>query len=73
MSEPVNLTDWPRDPANGYLLCSPAKPMPKGASGRWAHTRIETVKSDSDFHYGTEWDTKRCKDCGVEWEQEVPQ
>lgn len=66
---------WPRDPANGYLLCSPEKPMPAGAEtkGCWAHTRVETVSSESDFQYGTEWDRCRCKDCGMEWEHEVPQ
>lgn len=69
----TDLTNWPRDPANGYLLCSPEKPMPARAKGQWAHTRVETVGSDSDFQYGTEYDRCRCKDCGIEWEQEVAQ
>jgi hypothetical protein len=66
-------SDWPRDPANGYLLCSPGRPMPKGANGRWAHTNVETVSSDSDFSLGTEYDRKRCADCGKTWQEEVPQ
>lgn len=68
-----SIANWPYDPANGRLLCSSEKPMPNGATGRWAHTNVETVASESDFKYGTEWDKKRCKDCGLEWEQEVPQ
>lgn len=72
-TETVNLANWPRDPESNRLLCAPAHPMPNGAAGRWAHMNVETVGSDSDFHYGTEWDRKRCKDCGLEWDQEVPQ
>lgn len=68
-----DLTDWPIDPANGYYLCAPDRPMPKGATGRWAHTRVGTVSSWGDFSLGTEYDKRRCKDCGVEWEEEVPQ
>lgn len=67
------VADWPRDPANGRLLCAPGRPMPKGAAGRWAHTNVETVSSTGDFSTGQEWDRCRCKDCGEEWEHEVPQ
>lgn len=69
----VDLNDWPRDPANGYYVCAPDRPMPKDAPGRWAHTNIRTVGGDSDFHLGLEYDRRRCQDCGVEWEEEVPQ
>jgi hypothetical protein len=65
--------DWPRDPANNRLLCTPDQPMPKGANGLWSHTNIETVGDDSDFSTGQEFDRRRCKDCGVEWWEEVPQ
>lgn len=76
LTEDENVFDvitWPRDPANGRLLCAPGKPMPKGAPGQWAHTRVETVGTESDFQYGTEYDRCRCKDCETEWEHEVPQ
>jgi hypothetical protein len=67
--------NWPRDPANGRLLCAPAHPMPKDApkGSRWSHTNIETVGSDSEFHLGQEFDRRRCKDCSVTWTEEVPQ
>lgn len=65
--------DWPRDPANGRLLCSPERPMPKGARGGWAHTNVETISSDADFSLGIEYDKKRCRNCGIEWTEEVPQ
>jgi hypothetical protein len=66
-------TTWPRDPANGRLLCSPDKPMPRGAPGRWAHTNIESMGDHGDFSLGTEYDDYRCKDCGTSWSEEVPQ
>jgi hypothetical protein len=69
---PIN-PDWPRDPANNRFLCAPEHPMPKGAAGMWAHTNIETVGDESDFSTGQEFDRRRCKDCGVEWSEEVPQ
>lgn len=66
------LKDWPEHSA-GVYLCSPAKPMPQGADGRWAHTNVQTIGDDGDFSTGQEYDRKRCKDCGHEWWQEVPQ
>ncbi len=68
-----DYSDWPREPANGRLLCAPDRPMPKGAPGSWAHTGTETVASEGDFSTGQEYDKCRCKDCGHEWWHEVPQ
>ncbi len=64
---------WPRDPANGRLLCAPQHPMPKGVGGRWSHTSVEHTGDSSDFHLGQEFDDYRCRDCGTSWTEEVPQ
>jgi len=60
---------WPRDPANGRLLCSPDHPMPKGAPGLWSHTN---VKSDGTCYEGC-CDDYVCKDCGFAWRVECAQ
>ncbi len=54
--------DWPRDPANGYLLCSPERPRPKDAHGQWAHTNVSKEESYNGAH-----DHCTCKDCGATW------
>ena len=73
MTSDLDLTNWPRDPANGRLLCSPDKPMPGGARGQWAHTRVKLTGSSDDFQLGQEFDDYRCEDCGTSWSEEVPQ
>ena len=60
-------TDWPRDPTNGRLMCTPAKPMPEGAPGQWAHTNISCVLDEGDY------EKRRCDDCGVSWWEEIAQ
>jgi hypothetical protein len=50
-------------------ICSPEKPMPKNASGRWAHTNVEEVRTCFEgccAYY-------KCQDCGHEWREELPQ
>lgn len=69
----LDLTNWPRDKANGRLLCTPEQPRPKGAPGAWSHTSVESIGDESDFSTGTEYDHYRCRDCGTTWVQEVPQ
>lgn len=71
--ENVNFAVWPRDAANGRLLCAPEHPMPKGAPGQWAHTNVVGTGGSSDFHLGQEFDDRRCKDCGASWSEEVAQ
>jgi len=48
-------------------MCSPTSPMPKGATGKWAHTNVEETLDLGE----TAW--YRCKDCGHEWKEELPQ
>lgn len=73
MSDPFDSATWPRDPVNARLLCSPDKPRPKDAPGRWSHTRVKSLGSSGDFHLGQEFDDYRCEDCGTSWSEEVPQ
>ena len=54
-------------------ICSPESPMPKGATGRWAHTNVEEVgRQRNGWPCGDDQDY-RCKDCGHEWTEELPQ
>jgi hypothetical protein len=50
-------------------VCSPEHPMPKDASGRWAHTNVREVGGCMD---GCCADYE-CKDCGHKWTEELPQ
>ena len=58
-----DFKNWERDPANGYLLCSPEHPMPAKAPGQWAHTNPTNV---GESHDG-ECDYYKCDDCGKTW------
>ncbi len=62
------FASWPRDPANGRLLCAPAHPMPKGAPGQWSHTNVKGDDGGSDYV-----DYKKCVDCGHRWGEELPE
>jgi len=73
LSEKIDLRGWPRDPANGRLLCSPAKPMPKGAPGQWSHTSVISTGSSYYYDTGQEVDRYHCRDCGESWREEVAQ
>lgn len=65
------LDDWPTD--NGRYLCSPSRPMPQGAEGRWAHTNIEVVGEDcGGLGDGGSYERCRCKDCGAIWWSTLP-
>lgn len=66
-TDPVNLADWPRDPASRRLLCTYERPMPKGARGGWAHSSVVSV---GGCHEGC-CDDYRCTNCGHEWRVEV--
>jgi len=59
-------SEWPRDPANGRLLCTPQRPMPKGAAGLWSHT---SVVLDGGCDEGC-CDDFKCTDCGARWRVE---
>lgn len=50
-------------------ICSPESPMPNGAPGRWAHTNVEEIGECVDGCCAD----YRCKDCGHEWREELPQ
>ncbi len=63
----IDWKPWPRDPANGRLLCAPEHPMPKGSPGQWSHTN---VKSDGDSDYVSYF---KCSDCGHQWAEEIPE
>lgn len=58
--------DWPRDPANGRLLCSPERQKPENAAGLWAHTNVRVVGGCSDGCC----DDFQCRDCGEKWRSE---
>jgi len=60
--------DWPIDPANGAFICSPERPRPKDAKGRWAHHGAHSVESYSDYY-----DSYVCRDCGATWSVELPE
>lgn len=64
----MNFEDWPRND-DGFLICSPEKPMPKEAwQMRWAHTNVEDIGECSSGCC----DKKRCVDCGHSWVEEGP-
>lgn len=67
MTDPIDLTDWPR--RDGRLLCTPERPMPKGADGAWLHPWATIV---GDCFEGC-CDDYRCFACGHEWRQECAQ
>jgi len=54
---------------NDRQICSPEKPMPVGASGRWAHTNVKETGTSSDDTYAY----YKCSDCGHEWVAELPE
>lgn len=60
--------EWPCDPQSGRLLCTPERPMPKGATGRWMHTNVKSVDSSSDYTQ-----TRKCSDCEHSWDEELPE
>jgi hypothetical protein len=55
--------DWPVDPADGRLICTPERPMPKNAKGQWSHPAAELVGDCGDGCC----DDFRCPACGAEW------
>lgn len=60
-------SDWPIDPVNGRLLCTPERPMPPNAKGQWAHQ--DTV-TESFSDYATD---HTCRSCGATWQEELPE
>lgn len=61
------------NPANGRWICTPELPMPKGAEGRWEHEVVEEIGDSEDGWPGGDIQRFRCKNCGHEWEEELPQ
>lgn len=57
------------EPGTNRQICTPESPMPKGATGRWAHTNVSEVGECSEGCCAD----YRCADCGHEWRQELPQ
>lgn len=55
------------------FICTPEAPMPKGAIGTWQHTRVEEVGDQRTGWPAGDIQRMRCKDCGKEWEEELPQ
>lgn len=66
------LADWPKT-ERGNFLCSPEHPMPKDALGRWEHTNAGEVGEQENGWPGGDIITVRCKDCGKQWREELPQ
>lgn len=64
------MTPNPANEALARQTCSPESPMPKGASGRWEHTNVEEVGDGCIDGCCADY---RCKDCGHQWREELPQ
>lgn len=62
-NEEIKLANWDKDPENGRWLCTPEKPMPKGAKGLWSHTGITCIGSN----YEGNIDYYVCVDCDAQW------
>jgi len=57
--------DWPCDPESGRMICSPDRPRPPNAPGRWGHPWATCTHSG-------EWsDSYHCEPCGHKWSEEV--
>jgi hypothetical protein len=54
-------------------ICTSDQPMPKGATGRWAHSNTEEIGDQEDGWPGGDYQRYRCIDCGHEWKEELPQ
>jgi len=57
----------------GCGRCTKENPMPAGAQGFWIHVDVEEVGDQKDGYPGGDIVTYRCKNCGIKWEQELPQ
>lgn len=57
--------EWPLDPVSGRFLCTPEKPMPRGAKGLWSHEKYVVDRECSD----AEVDYCSCESCGAEWKE----
>lgn len=55
---------------NDRKRCTKENPMPKGAKGRWEHSRV-TEEGDGCYE-GCCADYK-CLNCGHQWRAELPQ
>jgi len=56
---------------NDRNLCTPEKPMPQGAKGRWIHTSAEIVDEDYGWYGDGDYNVYECKDCGERWRSEI--
>lgn len=74
MSE-FNAETWPLDQKaidlgrGERFLCTPDRPKPKGAPGRWSHTG---AVDDGECSEGC-CDDYKCTDCGETWRIEAAQ
>lgn len=67
----TDLINWPKD--RSRYLCSPERPKPKDATGRWTHTNCHEVGDQRDGYPGGDTVSMRCDDCGEEWTTELAQ
>jgi hypothetical protein len=73
MSDTQDFTDWPREVYSGRLLCTPERPMPKGAPGQWAHNGTREVGEQENGYPGGDIIRCECRNCGHTWREELPQ
>lgn len=66
-----NVHDW--NPLTQRFVCSSELPRPEGAKGRWEHTNVEEVGNQRNGWPSGDDQDYRCKDCGFEWTEELPQ
>jgi hypothetical protein len=76
LAEAPLFAGWPKTP-DGRLLCSPEHPMPihigDAHNHRWAHTNFHEVGQQRDGWPAGDIVTKKCDDCGIVVEAELPQ
>lgn len=72
MSDHMKTIEHPKT-VRGNFLCSTEYPMPKGAAGRWEHKNAHEIGDQENGWPGGDIVRIRCDDCGLEWEEELPQ
>jgi hypothetical protein len=61
------------NPRQDRQICSPENPMPKDAPGQWEHTNTEEFGDQESGYPAGDIIKVRCKDCGHQWTEELPQ
>ena len=65
---PDKISEQPKDPESGRMICSSAHPMPPKAEGRWMHPEAKSYDGYSDYY-----DYYNCPACGLDFKVELPE